>query len=610
VRSAAELIEEGRLLRKAGDWARAEQTWREATSLDPDSTEAWAELGCLLADGRRFSEAVPCFRRAVGQTDAEAPAAAPQETVQLLGQIASVQPDWSTGQFSLGSALEHLRKFEQARMHLANALRLDPSREAAVQALLARTYSLEGRPLDAIAAADRSLQANPDYFLAHAVRSRCCAELGRIAESVESRRKAIEICPHRPFHSMLLFDLNYLPETTPEALYAEACRWNSLYAAPVASRIQPHTNAADPDRALRVGYVSSDLHNHAMMRYILPVLERQDREQFELYAYSTSSKNDEWTGHIRASVTGFQSMRDPQELATRVRQDGIDILVDLSGHTMGDSLLAFAEKPAPVQVSWIGVPATSGMPAIDYFLGDAYMPCPGTEHLFAEKVYRLPRAACCYRPFRTDLPVAPAPCLERGYVTFGCFNSPYKINREVVKLWSAILHLSPPARLLLKYFGMENPAVQDRFRQWFQEDGIAVERVMFKGKSPAETYLADYGAIDIALDPFPYNGGSTTLDALWMGVPVVSLAGRLTAQRAGASILSNAGLSDLVAQNPEQYMKAALFLAAVVPNLPEFRRDIRKALLASPWMDEAGVVRDVEDAYRQMWRAWCRTRTA
>ncbi|HTS48136.1 MAG TPA: hypothetical protein VMH05_09340, partial [Bryobacteraceae bacterium] len=271
-------------------------------------------------------------------------------------------------------------------------------------------------------------------------------------------------------------------------------------------------------------------------------------------------------------------------------------------------LLAFARKPAPVQVSWMGYPGTTGMTTIDYFLGDAETPCPGTEHLFTEQVYRLGRPQGCYRPFRADLAVQPAPCLERGYITFGCFNNPQKISRDAVKLWSAILHLVQQSRLLLKFRGMETTAFQNRYRQWFQEDGIEAGRLLFAGHSPAETFLAGYGLIDLALDPFPYNGGTTTLDALWMGVPVVTLAGRLAVQRDGASILSAAGLADFVAHTPEQYLKIALFLAGVIPEKPDLRSELRRALAASPFMDEAGLVRDVENAYRDMWHTWCRKR--
>lgn len=260
-----------------------------------------------------------------------------------------------------------------------------------------------------------------------------------------------------------------------------------------------------------------------------------------------------------------------------------------------------------MQVSWLGALGTTGMPAIDYSLGDAEMPCPGTEHLFSEKVYRLPRAFCCYRSGGLAT-VLPAPFLERGYVTFGSFNSPRKITRDVVKLWSAILHLVSGSRLLLKYHLLEEESRQAPLLAWFAEDGIPSQRIFFAGRSRSNDYLLEYGRIDIALDPFPYNGGSTTLDALWMGVPVVTLAGGLPVQRTGACLLTAAGLPDLVAHSPEQYVTTAVFLAQTVPKIPDSRLNLRNALKRSPLMDEIGLVHALEQAYRDMWRTWCRAR--
>ncbi len=608
-RSALDLVREGDRLRAAGDFPGAEDAYRQATRVDPRCPEAWAELGCLLADCRRFSEAITCFRQVLGSDTKSETHDYTQETVQLLAQIAAAKPTWTRGQFSLGCVHEHLGEFEPARIYLAEALRIDPSREAAVQALFARMYFLEQKWNDGISAADRALAANPSYFLAHVIRGRCCSALGRMEEATESTRLAIESAPHQEFHSDLLFDMNYLPETTPEELYAEACRWNSRHAAPLAKQIHPHSNTPDPERRLKVGYVSPDLYGHPIAKFIIPVLEYHVRARFEVFVYSVGSKSDQITDYIRGNVENFVQFSGPYtELTERVRADGIDILVDLAGHTMGPAYLAFALKPAPVQVSWLGVLSTTGMHTMDYFLGDAHLPCPGTELLFAETVYRLPRSLCCYRPTE-NVPLTPAPALERGYVTFGCFNNARKINREVVRLWSAVLHLVPDSRLLLKWHGMDTEEKQVRFRAWFVEDGIAPERLLFAGASTTTKYLEDYGAIDIALDPFPYNGGSTTLDALWMGVPVVTLAGRLPVQRCGMSMLSAIGLPDLVAQTPEQYLKVAVYLAAMVSKMPNIRQDVRRGMLSSPIMDELGHVRDLENAYRDMWRTWCRGKT-
>ncbi len=603
--SALALVREGNAFRKSGDLKRAEDAYREAVRTDPRDPNALAELGCLMMDCRRFPESVTCFQQILRQKaeiEADDP---PQAAIQLLLEVVPRKPDWARGQFSLGCTYEHRGDNERARDHLANALKLDPSRQAGVQALFARMYWSEKKWKEGIAASDRALESNPKFYLAHVIRSKCYAELNDIRDSISSMRRALDIVPNREFHSGLLFEMNYLPETTPESYYAEACRWNATYVTPLANQIGPHSNTPDPERLLKVGYVSPDLYGHPISKFLLPVLEYHHRLRFEVHVYSVGVKADFVTDFIRNRADSFVSTVVPDvQLAERIRADGIDILVDLAGHTTGPVHLVFALKPAPIQVSWIGVLATTGMSTMDYFLGDGQIPCPGTEHLFTETVYRLPRSVACYRP-TDNLPVAPAPCLEHGYITFGCCNNPSKINRDVIKLWSAILHLVPESRMLLKWNGMETESKQSQLRQWFTEDGIEPTRLTFAGASKTTQYLREYGAIDIALDPFPYNGGSTTLDSLWMGVPVVTLAGRMPVQRCGASILTAAGLSDFIAQTPEQYLKIALYLAAIVPKMTNFRNEIRQALLTSPYMDEIGIVRDVESAYREMWRRWC-----
>jgi len=601
--SSAKLLEAGNRLRELGDWIGAEKSYSRATTIDAENWNAWTELGFLLADSLRFSEAVACLRHVTGKgctygNDAE-------ETAGLLAEIASARPDWARGQYSLGCAYEQLARHDLARHHLANAMRLDPSLEAAAEALNARMYWSEKKYREAIAGTDRSLNANPSYYLALVVRGWASSALGQMEEVDRCLRRSLEIVPGPTIHSSLLFNMNYLSATTPETLLDEARRWNTLYAAPLASTIQRHTNRRDPERRLKLGYVSPDFHGHPITRFVLPVFEHHDRSNFEVFAYAVGTNSDHITENFRSRVDRFVPMPpDEQKLAARVRADGIDILVDLAGHTTGDAYLAFARKPAPIQVSWLGVLSTTGLATLDYFLGDAEMPCPGTDHLFSETVYRLPRAFCCYLP-GTAASVAPAPFLTNGCITFGCFNSPRKITREVVKLWSAILHLVAGSRLLLKYGGLEEEARQAPLLDWFAEDGIPSDRLAFAGASLSTQYFEDYGLIDIALDPFPYNGGSTTLDALWMGVPVVTLTGRTAVQRHGACFLTAAGLPDLVTRSPEQYVTTAMFLAQTLPKIPDARINLRNAMRASPLMDEMGLVRSVEDAFRQMWRKWC-----
>src|ERR1035441_4302420 len=415
--------------------------------------------------------------------------------------------------YNRGCALEELGDYQAARDSLERALAADGSLESRAQSVFARLNWHQGRLVEAVAAADRSLAADGGNRLAHAIRALACGALGRAEEAVEGFRRAVEIAPSARFHSSLLMGMNFAASTTPESLYAEARRWNRLYAAPLARHIRRHTNSPDAERRLRIGYVSPDLVNHAIMKFLPPVFERHDRAAFGVYAYAVGGRQDQMTDRVPSAVDRFIEFRGTAgELAARVRADAIDILVDLAGHTMDpEMLLAFAWKPAPVQVSWMGTEATTGLSTMDYFLGDTHMPCPGTEHLFSEKVHRLARPRYCYRPL-AEVPPAPAPCRERGYVTFGCFNSPRKITREAAALWAEILRAAPGSQLLLKYTGMQMAPVEQRFRDWFAADGIAPERLRFAGPSPVKEYMAEYGEVDIALDPFPHNGDTTTLE--------------------------------------------------------------------------------------------------
>lgn len=595
--SATELLGEASALLREGDRTGAERSYRRAIRIDRNCVDAWRGLGHLLEDALRIPEAAACLRRVL---ELSQPALLPQ-VPEMLQEVAA-RPGWSKGQYQLGLAYWHLGEQERARFHLANALWRDPALVPQVYAMYAKMRFDNKEWTEAIADADRALAVNPQSFLANMVRSQSLDALALIPEAIESMRKTLEIVPAPDLHSSLLFDLNYLAEATPEVIYAEACRWNALHAAPLAAQIRPHFNSPDPERRIRLGYLSPDLYDHAIMKFLPPVFERHDRSRFELFVYAVGSKVDPKIGK---SLEHYVHLPESaEEIAERIRADQVDILVDLAGHTMGRAFLALALKPAPVQVSWLGCVFTSGLATMDYFLGNRSTPAPGTEPFFTETVCRMPRAFYCYRPF-FDIPIAPSPCLERGYITFGSLNNPRKINREVVKLWSAILHLVPESRLLLKYGGMETPALQNRYRKWFAEDGICGDRLRFAGASRADEYLQTYGEIDIALDPFPYNGGSTTLDTLWMGVPIVTLTGRLAVQCSGAEMLHAIGLADSVAETPERYLEAALFLAGIVRAVPELRRNIRQALKFSPLMDEIGLVRDLEDTYRTMWHAWC-----
>jgi predicted O-linked N-acetylglucosamine transferase (SPINDLY family) len=455
-----------------------------------------------------------------------------------------------------------------------------------------------------IATATRVLEGDAGNLEALDQRRYAWYRLGCLAEHLADTKRSLEIAPDVEKHNGLLFKLNFLPETTPESLFEEARRWDELYAQPLAAAILPHTNTRDGNRRLKIGYVSPDLYHHPIMKFLPPVFELHDRAEFEIFVYDLGTKKDSFTQYVKRTVEHFVELPlDKEAIAGRVRADGIDILIDLAGQSMAaEGLLAFALKPAPVQATWLGCMATTGMAAMDYFIGDANMPCPGTDHLFSEKVFRLPRVQSAYRPVGEHGIAAP-PCLANGYLTFGCFNSKAKITRAMVQAWSLILHLHAGSKLLLKSWGLENEGARKELKGWFREDAIEVDRILFEGHSLPSEYLAAWNKVDIALDPFPYNGGSTTLDALWMGVPVVSLTGRLAVSCAGVSLMPPLGLP--VARTFEEYVSIAVLLGKRVPVAAQSRGQLRRAMQASALMDEVGLVRALEGGYREMWRASC-----
>jgi predicted O-linked N-acetylglucosamine transferase (SPINDLY family) len=488
----------------------------------------------------------------------------------------------------------------------SRALSLDPSLETPILLARGNIYASQDQWDVAIQLADQILARDPNHWDALNLKRKCVHLLDSAEEDVALLRRLVELKPDPQMHSRLLFNMLYAQGTTAEAVYDESRRWFQLHAAKLSRQIQPHRNDPDPNRKIKIGYVSPDLRFHTIMKLLPAVFENHDHNRFDLFFYSLSSLKDPVSEYVAKTNRIVNVEPDAAVIAAQARADGIDILVDLAGHTMEASAhLVFALKPAPVQVSWLGAVSTTGMPTIDYYIGDAQSPCPGTDHLFVETVYRLPRVPCSYRPV-ADIGIAESPFFQNGYITFGSFNDPRKITRDVVKLWSVLLHMTPQSKLFLKYHHLEKPVAQERFRRWFLEDGIPAERLRFAGPSSALDYLCAWGEVDIGLDPFPYNGGTTTMDALWMGVPVVTLAGRLAVARTGASLLSAVGLP--VAETPEQYLSTAMFLVDNIPKNPDIRKNVRHAMAHSPLMDEKGLVRTLEAAYRDMWKKWCEQR--
>jgi predicted O-linked N-acetylglucosamine transferase (SPINDLY family) len=400
--------------------------------------------------------------------------------------------------------------------------------------------------------------------------------------------------------------MNYMEEYSVGDILEESHKWGALYVKKELVKSETYGNVPDPERRLRIGYVSKDFGRHPVGYFLLPVLSSHDHASVEVYCYSGRIREDDVTGRLRESADVWRSTTDldDRDLASMVRDDSIDILVDLSGHTGGSRLLVFAEKPAPIQVSWAGYAGTTGLSTMDYLISDWRETPEGSDRWYVEKVVRLPDCYVCYEPPEYAPPVVPLPALKKGHVTFGCFNNLAKVRPGVVALWSKILREIPNARLLMITKQLSDPDTRRRYLEMFSAGGVG-ERVDLSGDRPHIDLLAGYGEIDIALDPFPYSGGLTTLESLWMGVPVITLGGDRFASRHSLSHLTAVGLPELIASGPDDYIARAVGLACDPERLATLRRELRPRMAASPLCDGSRFTRNLEDAYRYMWRSWC-----
>jgi predicted O-linked N-acetylglucosamine transferase (SPINDLY family) len=432
---------------------------------------------------------------------------------------------------------------------------------------------------------------------------------GRIDEAVRASLRAVEMRGDMSLtFSNALLMANYVSGLSPEVLVARHREFDERYGA--VERYAGHGNEVDAERRLRVGYVSADFRRHSVAYFIEPVLGAHDRERFEVYGYCNHALEDEVTARLRARADGWVNCvrLSDEELAQRIRADRIDILVDLTGHTAGNRLLMFARKPAPVQVTYLGYPTSTGLSAIDYRLTDWEVDPPGYEAYNAERPVRLEHSYYCYRPLETSPPVSALPARQAGHITFASFNNFAKASPATQELWARVLEAVPGSRLLLKAKSLEDAGVRASVLERLTRLGVEPARVELRGwEGEVGGQLVLYGRVDIGLDTHPYNGGTTTCEALWMGVPVVTLAGDTHASRMGASLLKVAGLSQLVARSAEQYVRIAQELAQDLDALERLRSGMRERLRGSALLDEHGFTRRLEAAYRQMWRNWCET---
>ena len=460
-----------------------------------------------------------------------------------------------------------------------------------------------GRPCAALRLYQRLASLEPDapesqLYLGHAL-----TEQGLFREASRSFARALELAPARwDVFSSSLFCLHLDPELDAPTSFARHQAFGQLLAATVG-----HSGAPAPaslvERKLRIGYVSPDFCAHPVSYFLEPILRHHDPSRFEIHCYSDVRCPDDLTERLSGLVQGFVPVSgwSHEQLCERIRADQIDILVDLAGHTAQNRLPVFARRPSPVQVSWLGYFDTTGLEAIDYRIADEHSVPAGAQEHFVERVVWLPRSANCYQPPSSPPPAPPA-CLERGHITFGCFNNPAKINREVCQTFASILHAVSGSRLCFKYRSFSDPELRQRYLAWFAAERISAERLDFDGSSAIPEFLAAFARIDVALDPFPYGGETTALHTLWMGVPLVTLEGPRLVQRLGSRVLRICGLDCWVAESRADYVEIACRLARHPDALARLRPELRRRLQASPLLDHSGVTRELETAYRWMWR--------
>ena len=587
--------------------------------LDPRTMQAIGGLAAVLRSRHRFDEIIALYRDAVERAPNDAVLRCQfgsiyydlgklPEAVEAFEVAVRLDPDLVAAQGNLGTAYSSIGRAEEAVACQRRAVELEPDNPKHYVNLGA-ALKVQGLLGEAAEAYRKAAALKPDYDFAINNLGNLLREQGQIEEAITHFREAMAISPdYLTAHSNLLFTLNSLPDVTAEELYAEHRRFGERVEAK-APPPKPYANSVEPNRRLRIGYLSPDFVGHSVAYFIENLLELHDRNAVEVVCYALNKRSDSLSRRLQARADQWRAcsfLADP-ELAGLIRTDRIDILVDLAGHTAENRLAMMAQRPAPIQVTYCGYPNTTGLKAIDYRLTDALVDPPGESDRFhSEKLVRLPRSFLCYRPSDFAGDVARRPVLEKGFVTFGSFNVLAKMTDSVVAAWARILNAVPGSRLLLKCNSFNDPATAELYRRRFSAEGIVPERLDLLGRQPLiSDHLAMYGRVDIALDPFPYNGTTTTCEALWMGVPLVALRGDRHVARVSAALLHHVGLDALVAENEVEYVEKAVALARDPARIQALSAGLRPAMAASPLTDAPGFAREVEAAYREMWRTWC-----
>lgn len=497
-------------------------------------------------------------------------------------------------------------RHQEAEAACRSLLKLDPNHLEGLRVLGITLMSMH-RVREAEEVCLEATRVAPNSAIAHCTLGVLYIRLGRLVEASECFSRAIQLDPdHDLSYNNLAFCYTAREDVTPAEVFATHCRFAQHFEEPLKRLWPSHNNTKNPDRQLRIGIISGDFCHHAVANFIEPLLIYLSQDSsLSLYAYSNTPIRDHVTERIRQQFGTWHRVfgQTDDQVAALIRADRIDILIELSGHTAHNRLLTLARKPAPIQVSWIGYPGTTGLSAVDYFLADRFwVPSEQFRNQFTEKIVYLPAVA----PFLADQmnpPVNLLPALHKGYVTFGSFNRVDKLRREVIALWSELLHAVPNSKLMIG--GMPGDGSRGEFVEWFTEDGIAPERIEYRARSSVPVYLQQHHHVDICLDSFPYSGLTTVLHSLWMGVPTITLPGQTVPGRSGLTAMSHVGLESFIATDKQDYVRRAAAMAADLPALAALRAGLRARCEQSPMFQPQVIAEGATRALRVMWKRWC-----
>ena len=597
-----------------GDLAAARGALQRAIELVPASAEYRFSLGNVLAAAGRTEESIAPYRAAVelNPTAAEwrlALAAALAECDRASEAVTAFRPGASASDagafYEMGSAFQARQRPRAAAAAFAESARLEPSAAATHHMLAAARRDL-GMVVEAEAPAREATTVAPDMPEGWFMLGSVLARQARHDEAVENYRRAIALVPEydAPWRSML-FSMNYSARWTPREIFDAHLESARRFppARPVAVAAAHHR----PDHRVRVGYLSGDLSRHPVAYFMDSILAHHERSRFEVFCYHTGRSEDDLTARLKASTEHWRNVAGQSDdlLEKTLRDDELDLLVELSGYTDGHRLAVIARRVAAVQVSYLGYPNTTGLDAVDYRITDARADPPGeADSLHTETLVRLPEAFLCYTPPFAGAFAPVPPSRQQGFVTFGSFNNLAKLSRFNIELWARVLGAVPNSRLFVKAKGLQDSGLRAQLLGWFGDAGVDSDRILLAPPHDTiEEHFGSYARVDIALDTFPYHGTTTTMDALWMAVPVVTLAGDRHAARVSAAILAVLGLDDLVAHSADEYVENARRLAGDPARLQTLRTSLRDRLAKSIMMDGARFTRQLEQAYGTMWQA-------